>query len=113
LKKVHAAVVITVVFGLSAVPAAASDQPDHGRKHGSTSAAAEVVDGVVKKVDKSSGKVTIAHGPIASHNMPAMTMVFLVKDPAWLDRMADGDRIRFTGDKVNGAFTVTQFEQVK
>jgi Cu(I)/Ag(I) efflux system protein CusF len=72
-----------------------------------------MTDGLDKKVDNSTGKVTIAHGPMASHNMPAMTMVFQVMDPAWLDKMKEGDKLRFMAEKVNGAFTVTQFEQAK
>ena len=35
-----------------------------------------MVDGVVKKIDKAGGKVTVAHGPLTNLNMPAMTMVF-------------------------------------
>ena len=69
--------------------------------------------GVVKKVDKAAGKVTLAHGPLASFNMPAMTMAFRVKDAAWLDQMKDGDTLRFTADKVDGAFTIIHFEQAK
>jgi Cu/Ag efflux protein CusF len=46
--------------------------------------------GEVKKVDKASGKVTIKHGPLDHLGMPAMTMVFGVKDPAMLNhKLAD------------------------
>jgi len=34
----------------------------------------------VKKVDRASGKVTIAHGPIPTMKWPAMNMTFTVKD---------------------------------
>ncbi|PWB65245.1 MAG: hypothetical protein C3F14_05670 [Deltaproteobacteria bacterium] len=30
-----------------------------------------------------------------------------------LDRLKEGDEIRFVAEKVNGAFTVTQFEPAK
>jgi len=69
--------------------------------------------GVVMKVDKGAGKVTIRHGPIGNLGMPKMTMVFRVKDPAMLDRLKEGDEIRFVADKVDGAYTVIQFEPVK
>jgi len=69
--------------------------------------------GEVKKVDKSSGKVTIKHGPIDNLGMPAMTMVFRVKDPAMLDQMKEGDKIKFVAEKVNGAITVMQVEPAK
>lgn len=76
-------------------------------------AAAPMSEGTVKKVDKSAGKVTIAHGPLANLDMPSMTMVFKVKDPAMLDQVKSGDKIRFAADKVDGAFTVTQIEVTK
>ena len=69
--------------------------------------------GEVKKVDKSSGKVTIKHGPLDNLGMPAMTMVFRVKDPAMLDQMKEGDKINFVAEKVNGAITVIQAEPAK
>jgi Cu/Ag efflux protein CusF len=45
--------------------------------------------------------------------MPQMTMVFRVKDPAMLDRLKEGDEIRFVAEKVDGAFTVMSFEAGK
>jgi uncharacterized cupredoxin-like copper-binding protein/Cu/Ag efflux protein CusF len=66
--------------------------------------------GLVRKVDKVAGKVTIRHEPIENLGMPKMTMIFRVRDPAMLDRLKEGDRILFIADKVNGAFTVMQFD---
>ena len=66
--------------------------------------------GVVKKVDKGAGKVTIRHGPIVNLGMPQMTMIFRVKDPAMLDRLKEGDEIRFVADQVDGAYTVMSIE---
>ena len=73
----------------------------------------QMVDGVVKKVDKSAGKVTLSHGPLTNLSMPAMTMVFRVKDANWLDQMKAGDKIRFMADNVNGAVTIVHFEPAK
>jgi len=67
-------------------------------------------EGEVRKVDKSAGKVTIRHGPLANLDMPAMTMVFRVKDPSMLDQVKEGDRIKFTADRIDGAITVTELE---
>lgn len=69
-------------------------------------------DGQVKKVDKAQGKLTIRHGPLENLGMPAMTMVFRVQDPGWLDRVEPGDNIRFLADRVNGVYTVTTLEAV-
>ena len=66
--------------------------------------------GEVRKVDKDAGKVTIRHGPLANLDMPPMTMVFHVKDRTILDQLKAGDKIKFTAEKVDGAFTVTRIE---
>jgi Cu/Ag efflux protein CusF len=42
--------------------------------------------------------------------MPAMTMVFRVKDPAMLDQVKAGDKISFVSDKIGGQFTLMQIE---
>lgn len=75
--------------------------------------AASMSSGEVRKVDKSSGKATIKHGPLANLGMPAMTMVFRVNDPTILDQLKEGDRINFVAEKVNGAITVMQIEPAK
>ena len=65
-----------------------------------------LADGEVLKVDKGAGKLTLKHGPIPSLDMPKMTMVFRVKDPAMLDQVKPGDRVRFAADKIGGQYTV-------
>ena len=67
----------------------------------------------VRKVDKETGKITLKHDPIPNLDMPNMTMVFRVTDPAMLDKVKVGDHVRFSADKVNGMFTVTSVEVVK
>ena len=74
---------------------------------------ASLSEGEVRKVDKSAKKITIKHGPLANLDMPPMTMVFQVKDPAMLDKVKAGDKVKFVAEKVGGAFTVTQIEPVK
>lgn len=72
-----------------------------------------MTDGEVRKVDKDAGKITIKHGPIANLDMPAMTMVFRVKDASMLDQVKQGDKIKFEVDKVKGAYTVLRVEPVR
>lgn len=69
-------------------------------------------EGTVRKVDKAAGKVTIAHGPLENLGMPGMTMVFRVKDAAWLEWMKPGDKIRFQAERIGGIFTVVQYEPI-
>jgi Cu(I)/Ag(I) efflux system protein CusF len=75
--------------------------------------APELTDGEIRKVDKGAKKITIKHGPLPALDMPAMTMVFQVKDPAMLDQVKQGDKVRFEAQKLGGAFTVTRIEAAK
>ena len=70
-------------------------------------------DGEIRKVDKDAKKITIRHGPIQNLDMPAMTMVFQVKDAAMLDQFKVGDKVKFAADKVGGAYIVTRIEMAE
>ncbi len=61
--------------------------------------------GVVKKVDAKAGKVTIIHEELVDMEMPAMTMVFRA-DEDLIAKMAEGDEIEFTADRVEGKLKV-------
>lgn len=72
-----------------------------------------MADGEVKKIDKDAGKITIKHGELKDLGMMPMTMVFKVKEPAMLDKVSPGAKVRFSAEKVQGAVTVTALEVVK
>src|SRR5262249_45636 len=74
----------------------------HSSHDADQKASAPMSEGEVRKIDRSTGKVTIKHGPLQNLDMPPMTMVFRVKDPAMLDQLKEGDKIKFTADKVDG-----------
>lgn len=78
-----------------------------------TTTAPVMTEAEVRKVDKDAAKITLRHGEIKNLDMPAMTMVFQVKDKAMLDMVKAGDKVRFAADKVGGAFTITQIESAK
>lgn len=80
---------------------------------GAWAQAAALTDGEIRKVDKEAKKVTIKHGPMPALDMPAMTMVFQVKDPAVLDQVKAGDKVKFEAQKLGGAYTVTRMEAAK
>ncbi len=69
--------------------------------------------GEVRKVDKENKKITLRHGEIKNLEMPGMTMVFQVKDPAMLDMVKQGDKVMFKAEKANGALVVTEIQPVK
>jgi Cu/Ag efflux protein CusF len=74
---------------------------------------ADMTDGEVRKVDKENKKITLKHGEIKNLGMPGMTMVFQVKDPAMLEQVKAGDKVKFQAEKVGSAYTVTQMERAK
>lgn len=77
-------------------------------------ARAEMVSGLVTKVDESAGKITIRHGPIKKFDMDtAMTMVFRASDPAMLKAVKAGDKVKFEPDRVDGQFTIMKIEKAK
>ena len=87
---------------------------DHAAHHpDAQSNPAELWDGEVRKVDKGTKKITIKHGPLKSLDMPAMTMVFVAKDPKMLDKVKAGDKIRFEAGKAGEQFTVNRIEPAK
>ena len=94
---------------LAATPVLAADLHAAHAAHAAPAAAA-LADGVIKKVDKPAGKLTISHGPLPN-GMGAMTMAFGVKNPAWLDQLKAGDKIRFGMEDAGGALTVTRIER--
>ena len=69
-----------------------------------------MTDGTVTKVDAKWNKVTIDHGPLENLDMPAMKMVFVVADPAMLEGLSEGTKVRFVADRMNGKLTVTEIE---
>ena len=72
----------------------------------------EMADGEVRKVDKENGKITIRHGELKNLNMPPMTMVFKVRDPALLDRVRPGDKVRFRAVEEGGTLVITDMDPV-
>src|SRR5687768_10093845 len=72
------------------------------------STAPGVTEGGVRKVDKEAGRVTLKQGEIPNLDMKAMTMVSRVKEPAMLEKVKAGDKVRFKAEKVQGAYTVVE-----
>ena len=73
----------------------------------------DMADGEIRKVDMDNKKITIKHGEIKNLDMPGMTMVFQVKDPAMLTKVKTGDKVRFKAEKSGGAIVVTEIQPVK
>lgn len=111
-----------IMLGLAvaaAIPLVASARThDHSTpaattKPAGTPAATPQSDGEIKKVDKDAGKITVKHGPLANLDMGPMTMLFRVKDPAMLEQVKAGDKVKMTVEKLNGALTITALQVAK
>ena len=75
--------------------------------------ATKLTEGEVRKVDIAAGKVTLKHGPIENLGMPGMTMVFRATNPAMLDKLKAGDKVRFAADKAGDDYTVSRIEPAR
>src|SRR5437588_8311464 len=104
---------LDAAFLFATVIAQSDPRQDSSQIAQTKSTSAPMSDGEVRKVDKEAGKITIKHGPLANLDMPGMTMVFRVKDPAMLDRVKEGDKIKFVADRMNGSLTVILMEPSK
>ena len=106
-------IVFTTMLALAATPLAGLAQAERSGHRGGVQVAqtSGLADGEIRKVDREAKKLTIKHGPIPNLDMPPMTMVFQVKDPAMLERVKAGDKIKFSAEKVGGAYTVTSIEK--
>lgn len=82
----------------------------HAQATAGAPASSAMAEGEVRKVDMENKKLTLKHGEIKTLDMPAMTMVFQVKDPSMLAKVKAGDRVRFTAERLNGAITLTSIE---
>jgi Cu(I)/Ag(I) efflux system periplasmic protein CusF len=100
----------------AALPAWAQQKADEHSAHhpaASASAAADMTDAEVRKVDKGGAKITLKHGEIKNLDMPPMTMVFTVKDKAVLDSVQPGDKVKFKAVNEAGKYTVTELQVVR
>ena len=74
-----------------------------------------MVNGEVKKIDETAGKITLKHGAIKNLGMDedGMTMVFRVQDAAMLKQVKVGDKVQFEAERANAGITITQLQKVK
>lgn len=63
----------------------------------------------VLRIDREAQRVRLRHGPIAKFEMPGMTMLFQVADPAMLDAVSVGETIGFRVEQRGQAFVVTDW----
>jgi Cu/Ag efflux protein CusF len=94
-----------------AAPAGAAPAAPTPSANATAAPASSKAEAEVRRVDSATGRIQLRHGPIPSLDMPPMTMVFRVKSPALLEGLKEGDKIFFTAEKIDGAYTVTSVEK--
>lgn len=106
---------LILVLAFSGAAFAQMRSPDTGGSGGMQMGqpGSALAEGEVRKVDADAGKLTLRHDAIPSMNMPPMTMVYRVNDPAILDQVRTGDKVRFAMERVGGTLTVTKIEAVR
>jgi Cu/Ag efflux protein CusF len=100
-------------FTLMTPAIALADDAHHKPAAAAAASAADMTDGEVRKIDLEAGKITLKHADIKSLDMPAMTMVFVVKDKAMIDKLKTGDKVKFKVVNEAGKFTVTDIQPAK
>lgn len=70
-----------------------------------------LADGVVQKVDRKTGMVTIEHGELKNVGMPAMTMAYKAKDAAMVTQAKEGEKVKFRLENLNGTYTITTLKK--
>ena len=107
------ALLLGTASAFAASHAGAPMAKDEMKKEMPMAVSKDMTDGEIRKVDMESKKITIKHGEIKNLDMPGMTMVFQVKDPAMLDKLKAGDKVRFKAEKAGGALVVTDIQSAK
>jgi Cu(I)/Ag(I) efflux system protein CusF len=108
----HLAIVVALA-SIGGLPVHANASGDHGAHKPAAAQASDMTDGEVRKVDADEGKITLKHSEIKSLDMPAMTMVFNVRDKAMLVKVKSGDKVKFKAVNDAGKFTVTELQVLR
>lgn len=114
-------ILVLALASFVAAPAFAAEDHSAHAMHGMSSMGASapaasnaaLSEGIVKKVDKAAGTVTLSHGPLKNLGMGPMTMSFAVADAATLGKLKVGDKVRFLAEDKDGALTASRIELAK
>lgn len=101
-------VLLAITLAL-AIPVSAQNTAAESKQTATVDALPKV-SGEIRKVDPDTGKITIRHAEIPNLEMPGMTMLFRVAEPAMLTQFKAGDKVLFSAQKIDGALVVTRME---
>lgn len=69
------------------------------------------VDGVVRRIEMATQKITLKHDEIPNLDMGAMTMSFAVPEMSMIQGLSRGDSVQFQADEIDGVLTVIWIEK--
>jgi len=98
------------IFAATPASTAVTSEKTHVHPSGKD-AASTLVNGEIRKIDVSRNRVTIRHEAIKSLNMPAMTMVYTVRNPQSLKGLMEGELVQFSAVEEKGQFVVTRIRR--
>ena len=119
MKKITTSLYALLLSAALTTPALAQGHADHTGHATASSAAsaatttatdAVMTAGKITRVDARNGKLSIRHEEIKNLDMPAMTMVFGLKDSALAAQFKPGDKVLFHAEDHNGALTITRIQ---
>jgi Cu(I)/Ag(I) efflux system protein CusF len=109
-------VTLTAAFStglaLAGAALAADDMAGMKMNSGATDAMAPnnaaLTDAVVRKVDPSTGMVTLQHGELKNIGMSAMTMAYKAKDALMVKQAKEGEKVKVRVENVDGTLTIVK-----
>lgn len=100
-------IMISLLLLSSVLALHAAENPQQKLQVTTSSENKDVTNGLLRKVNKAQSTLVIQHEEIKSLGMPAMTMLFNVKDPSILSGLKSGDHIQFKAIEIKGTLIVT------
>ncbi|MDR5880537.1 copper-binding protein [Caballeronia sp. LZ032] len=95
-------------FGSSAFAGDNMSGKNNSMKPSVSSSNAALTDAEVKKVDASTGMITLKHGEFANIGVAAMTMAYKAKDAAMVKQAHEGDKVKVRVEDVGGTLTIVK-----
>ncbi|EKS72743.1 copper-binding protein [Caballeronia sp. Lep1P3] len=105
---VTAAIYAIGAFATSAFAGDDMSGKNMSMKPSASSSNAALTDAEVKKVDASTGMITLKHGEFANIGMAAMTMAYKAKDAAMVKQAHEGDKVKVRVENVGGTLTIVK-----
>jgi Cu(I)/Ag(I) efflux system protein CusF len=99
---------LTIAGAALAADDMAGMKMSNGAMNAGAPSSAALTDAVVKKVDPSTGMVTLQHGELKNIGMSAMTMAYKAKDTSMIKQVQEGEKVKVRVENVDGTLTIVK-----